>query len=117
MTSMHYELTDIFSNARTAHLAPSTPTPTSITIAPDRTFTFTLRTPPTTFLLMRAAGITKGSGTQGSGGKPAGKVSLKHIYEIAKVKCGDEGLGVLGLERVAKGILGTAKTMGVEVIP
>lgn len=66
---------------------------------------------------MKAANITKGSGTPGSGGKSAGKVSLKHIYEIAKVKCGDEALGVLGLERVAKGILGTAKTMGLEVVP
>jgi large subunit ribosomal protein L11 len=111
------DLADTLSNARTAHLAPSTPTPTSITISPDRTFTFSIRTAPTTYLLMKAANITKGSGTPGSGGKAAGTISLKHVYEIAKVKCGDEGLGVLGLERVSKGIIGTAKTMGLEVVP
>lgn len=65
--------------------------------------------------MKKAAGIEKGSGTPGNG--KTGTISLKHVYEIAKVKCGDEGLGVLGMERVAKGVLGTARTLGVEVVP
>jgi len=100
------------SNARTAHLTPSVPTPTSITINPDRTFTFSIRTPPVSYLLKKAAGIEKGAGS----GK-SGSVTLKHIYEIAKVKCQDESLGVLGEERVARAVVGSARTLGLEVVP
>jgi large subunit ribosomal protein L11 len=105
----------VLSNARTAHLTPSVPTPTLITINPDRTFSFTFRTPPVSFLLKAAAGISKGSG-QPNGAK-VGSVSLKHVYEIARTKCRDEGLGVLGEEKVARGIVGSARTLGLEVVP
>jgi large subunit ribosomal protein L11 len=67
-------------------------------------------------LLKQASGIEKGSGTPGSTAA-IGKVSLKHIYEIAKVKCRDEDLGNLGLERVAKSVVGSAKSLGLEVVP
>jgi large subunit ribosomal protein L11 len=100
------------SNARTAHLAPSVPTPTAITINPDRTFSFSIRTPPVSYLLKKAAGIDKGAGS----GK-SGSVTLKHIYEIAKVKCQDEALGVLGEERVARAVVGSARSLGLEVVP
>lgn len=79
-------------NARTAHLEPGLPTPTLVTVNPDRTFTFETRTPPTSLLLKRAAGITAGSGRPGS--EFVGDVSLKHIYEIAKIKMRDvKGIG------------------------
>ena len=110
------------SNARTAHLTPSTPTPTLISIAPDRTFTFTFRTPPVSHLLRLAAGIEKGSATppgQGEGargGETVGSVSLKHIFEIAKIKCRDEGLGALGEERVARGVIGSARSLGLSIV-
>ena len=93
-------------------MTPSVPTPTSITINPDRTFTFSIRTPPVSYLLKKAAGIDKGAGS----GK-SGSVTLKHIYEIAKVKCQDEALGVLGEERVARAVVGSARTLGLEVVP
>jgi large subunit ribosomal protein L11 len=103
------------SNARTAHLTPSTPTPTQITINPDRTFSFTFRTPPVSYLLKAAASIDKGSGSPGT--SKVGTVSLKHVYEIARIKCRDEALGVLGEEKVARGIVGSAKTLGLDVVP
>jgi len=104
------------SNARTAHLRPDLPTPTLITISPDRTFTFTIRTPPTAYLLKRAAGIDKGTGAPGS--KPTnGSVTLKHVYEIARIKCGDEGLAAVGEEGLARQIIGTARSLGLEVVP
>ncbi|RSH91660.1 hypothetical protein EHS25_009029 [Saitozyma podzolica] len=83
-------------NARTAHLTPSTPTPTQITINPDRTFSFTFRTPPVSYLLKAAASIDKGSGSPGT--SKVGTVSLKHVYEIARIKAHeyhDEGFGGL----------------------
>ncbi|WVR07814.1 ribosomal protein L11 [Kwoniella sp. DSM 27419] len=102
-------------NARTAHYQTSLPIPTMITINPDRTFSFTTRTPPVSYLLKKTTGVTQGSGE--AMGKTVGQVSLKHIYEIAKVKCLDEDLNALGLEKVARGVLGTAKTLGLEVVP
>lgn len=71
-------------NAKTGHLEPGIPTPVEVTVNPDRTFTFTTKTPPTSLLLKRAAGISSGSGAPGS--ETAGTISLKHIYEIAKIK-------------------------------
>lgn len=118
MPRFHFhDIADLsLSNARTAHLTSSVPTPTFITIQPDRSFTFEFRTPPTTHLLRTAAGIEKGSGTPGSGPK-SGTVSLKHVYEIAKIKCMDDALKALGEEKVAKGIIGSARTLGLEVVP
>lgn len=83
-------------NAQTAHLEPGLPTPVLVEINADRTFKFSIRTPPTSLLLKRAAGITGGSANPGT--EVAGNVSLKHIYEIAKIKLRD-GAGV-GEEQV-----------------
>lgn len=118
------------SNARTAHLKPTTPTPTTITINPDRTFTFTTRTPPVSHLLRQCASIEKGSQTAPSlssriakagGGAStagfAGKVSVKQIYEIAKIKMADAELKVLGEERVARSVVGSARSLGLEIVP
>ncbi|ADV20498.1 ribosomal protein L11 [Cryptococcus gattii Ru294] len=102
-------------NAKTAHYQTSLPIPTMITINPDRTFSFATRTPPVSYLLKKTTGIDKGSG-QGMKVK-TGQVSLKHVYEIAKIKCMDEDLKAAGLERVARGIVGTAKSLGLEVVP
>lgn len=107
------------SNARTAHFQPSVPVPTMITISPDRTFTFSTRSPPVAHLLRTAAGIEKGSPAspaQGAKTGFVGKVSVKHIYEIAKIKCLDEDLKVLGLEKVARSVVGSAKSLGLEVV-
>lgn len=102
-------------NARTAHIEPGTPTPTLITVQPDRTFTFIFKTPPTSFFLKKAAGIEKGTGKPGY--EVAGTVNLKHIYEIAKIKATDEHLKHLPLESIARTIVGSARTLGVQVVP
>ncbi|KAK4694039.1 large subunit ribosomal protein L11, partial [Phenoliferia sp. Uapishka_3] len=106
-------------NARTAHLLPGTPTPVIITIQPDRTFTFITKTPPTSYLIKQAAGIETGSGEAGKlGGAVAGTLSVKHVYEIAKLKATDDHLnGTVGLESVVRSVMGSCKSMGVQVVP
>ncbi|CAO1621227.1 unnamed protein product [Jaminaea pallidilutea] len=103
-------------NEKTAHLEPGVLTPAIVTIQPDRTFTFEIKTPPTTLLLKRAAGITKGSGRIG-GTSPesiSGTISMKHVYEIAMIKLKD--VKGVGGEQMCKMIAGTAKTMGIRVV-
>ncbi|WVO12796.1 ribosomal protein L11 [Cryptococcus depauperatus] len=102
-------------NAKTAHYQLSLPIPTLITINPDRTFSFETRTPPVSYLLKKTTSLNKGSG-QGIT-KVMGLVSLKHVYEIAKIKCMDEDLKAVGLERMAKGVIGTARSLGLQVVP
>jgi large subunit ribosomal protein L11 len=102
-------------NARTAHIEPGVPTPTLITVQPDRTFTFVTKTPPVTYFLKKAAGIEKGTGRPGH--DIVGTVNLKHIYEIAKIKATDEHLKHLSLEAIASTVVGSAKTLGLQVVP
>ena len=102
-------------NARTAHIEPGTPIPTLIKVQPDRSFTFITKTPPTSYFLKKAAGIEKGTGRPGH--EVVGTVSLKHVYEIAKIKATDEHLKHLRLEAIASTILGTARTLGLQVVP
>ena len=64
---------------------------------------------------MKAAGIAKGSGEAGK--TMVGNVSLKHIYEIAKIKQKDAKLQGLELESICKSIAGTAKSLGLGVVP
>lgn len=101
-------------NARTSAYAPGVPLPVLITIRPNRTFAFDIKTPSTAWLLMKAAGIEKGSGEPGK--SLVGKISLKHVYEIAKIKSKDEKLKGLELESICKSVAGTAKTLGLDVV-
>ncbi|CCG81207.1 54S ribosomal protein L19 [Taphrina deformans PYCC 5710] len=102
-------------NARTSAYAPGVPLPVLITIRPNRTFAFDIKMPSTAWLLMKAAGISKGTGEPGK--SVAGKISLKHVFEVAQIKARDEKLKSLPLESICKSVVGTAKTMGIQVVP
>src|SRR5205085_280092 len=96
-----------------SHLTPGTPVPTVITIEPDRTFSFIMKSPPTAYFLKKAAGIDKGTGKPGH--EWAGSISLKHVYEIAKIKSKDDQLKHLKLESIANSVIGVARTLGIKV--
>ena len=85
--------------------------PVVITVYADRTFSFITKTPPAPVLLMKAAGIAKGSGTPNK--EKLGKVTEKQILEIAKTKMPD--MNAASVESAAKSIRGTARSMGIEV--
>ncbi|KAK6499897.1 54S ribosomal protein L11, mitochondrial [Arthrobotrys musiformis] len=108
-------------NARTAHLENGTPIPVKVTVRPDRSYTFDVRTPATSYLLLKAAGVEpkkgKIKGAKNPGHEVVGTVSLKHIYEIGKIKQSDERMKGISLESVCRCVCGTAKTMGIKVVP
>ncbi|KAK2746370.1 hypothetical protein FQN57_003252 [Myotisia sp. PD_48] len=108
-------------NARTAHITPGIPIPARVTIRPDRSFTFDLRTPVTSWLLLQAARIepTKGRirGGESAGREKIGEVSLKHVYEIAKIKQTELRLSGLSLEGLCKSVISQARSVGIRVVP
>jgi len=85
--------------------------PAEITVYADRSFTFTTKMPPVSDLLRRALGVEKGSGTPG--GAAIGKLSKDKLYEIARTKMKD--LNTTDIEKAAKIVAGTARSMGVEM--
>jgi len=85
--------------------------PVVITVFSDRTFTFVTKTPPASILLLRAAGIQKGSGVPNK--NKVGKVTKKQVEEIAKTKMPD--LNAASLDAAIKTVEGTARSMGIEV--
>lgn len=108
-------------NARTAHINPGVPIPARVTVRPDRSFSFELRTPVTSWLLLQAAGVkeVKGKirGANRPGSESVGTVSLKHIYEIAKIKQSELRLSGLSLEGLCKSVIWQCKSIGVTVVP
>jgi large subunit ribosomal protein L11 len=86
--------------------------PVVITVYADRSFTFITKTPPASVLILKAAGVEKGSGTPNKDKK--GKVTEKQILEIAKTKMPD--LNATTVEAAAKSIRGTARSMGIDVV-
>ncbi|HDM70797.1 MAG: 50S ribosomal protein L11 [Thermotogae bacterium] len=86
--------------------------PVVITIYEDRSFTFVTKTPPASFLLMKAAKIDKGSGEPNR--IKVGKVTRKQIREIAELKL--EDLNTKDIEAAMRIIEGTAKSMGIEIV-
>jgi len=85
--------------------------PVVITVYADRSYTFITKTPPAPILLLKAAGIPKGSGEPNK--KKVGKVTRAQVEEIAKTKLPD--LNAASLEAAVKTIEGTARSMGLEV--
>jgi large subunit ribosomal protein L11 len=99
-------------NAATQGLEPGMPIPVVITAYADRTFTFTTKTPPASFLLKKAAGLDKGNQTPGRA--TSGKVSRGQLREIAEQKMKD--LNANDLDAAVKMIEGSARSMGIEVV-
>jgi large subunit ribosomal protein L11 len=87
--------------------------PVVITVYHDRTFSFITKTPPASVLLKRAAGIAKGSGEPNK--NKVGKVTEKQVEEIAKSKMPD--LNAQDLAAAVATVKGTARSMGIEVVP
>jgi large subunit ribosomal protein L11 len=85
--------------------------PVVITVFSDRTFTFITKTPPAAVLLLKAAGLQKGSGVPNK--TKVGKVTSKQVEDIARLKMPD--LNAASLEAAVKTIEGTARSMGIEV--
>jgi len=85
--------------------------PVVISVFEDRTFTFIIKSPPSSILLKRAANLAKASGI--SGKETIGKVTKKQVEEIAKLKLAD--LNTDNLEKAIKVIEGTARSMGIAV--
>jgi large subunit ribosomal protein L11 len=85
--------------------------PVVITVYADRSYTFITKTPPVAVLLKRAAGIAKGSGEPNK--NKVGKVTMKQVEDIAKQKLPD--LNATDLKAAVATVLGTARSMGVEV--
>ena len=99
-------------NDRTSKMEEGLVVPIIISIFKDKTFNFIMRTPPAAYLLKKAAGIAKGSGTPNK--DKVGKVTLKQIEDIAKMKLPD--LNANDVPAAMKIIEGTAKNMGLEII-
>ncbi|AZA12191.1 50S ribosomal protein L11 [Corynebacterium gerontici] len=85
--------------------------PVEITVYEDRSFDFKLKTPPAAKLLLKAAGIQKGSGVPHT--QKVGTVTLDQVKEIAQTKL--EDLNAYDVDSAAKIIMGTARSMGIEV--
>ncbi len=98
-------------NDKTSKLEPGITVPVIVTIYKDRSFDFVIKTTPAAVLLKKAAKIAKGSGEPNK--NKVGKVTMKDIEEIAKYKMPD--LNTDDLEMAKRIIMGTAKSMGVEI--
>jgi len=99
-------------NAATQGMEPGMPVPVVITAFADRTFTFVTKTPPVSYFLKKAAGIEKGSATTGRA--KAGSVSMAQCREIAEQKMKD--LNAHNIDGAVQMIVGTARSMGLEVV-
>ncbi len=97
-------------NARTQDQVGSI-IPAEITIYEDRSFTFITKTPPVTDLLMKAAGIEKGSPTPSK--TKVGSISRAKLREIAEIKIKD--LNVIDIEGAERMVEGTARSMGITI--
>ncbi len=87
--------------------------PVEITVYEDRTYNFKLKQPPASELLKRAAGIEKGSGMPNK--TKVAKITRVQLREIAKTKMPD--LNTDDIEGAMKIVEGTARNMGIEIMP
>lgn len=100
---------------------PGTPVPCRVTVRPDRSFHFEIRTPQTSWLLLNAAQAPevrgKRKGASNPGQETVGTISLKHVYEIAKIKQSELRLSGIPAEGMCKSIIWQARSLGVKVVP
>ena len=99
-------------NASTQELEKGAPIPTVITVYADRSFSFTTKSPPATFLLKKAAKLKSGSKEPGKAS--VGTIKRSQVAEVAETKMKD--LNASDIEAATRIIEGTARSMGLEVV-
>ena len=100
-------------NAVTQGMEPGMPIPVVITAFGDRSFTFVMKTPPNTYFLKKAAGITAGTTTPGKGA-PVGRVTTTQLREIAAIKMVD--MNANDVDGAVRMLTGSARSMGITVV-
>ncbi|NIA69002.1 50S ribosomal protein L11 [Pelagibius litoralis] len=98
-------------NAATQNIEQGAPTPVVITAYSDRSFSFETKTAPASYYLRKAAKVAKGSAVPNR--DKIGKVSMAQVREIAEAKM--EDLNANDIDAAAKIIMGSARSMGIEV--
>lgn len=98
-------------NAQTQKIEKGTVLPVVISVYGDRSFTFIMKSPPASRLLLKAAGLEKGSSNPLK--NKVGKVTLVQVEEIAKTKIKD--LTAADMKAAMRTVMGTARSMGIEV--
>jgi large subunit ribosomal protein L11 len=99
-------------NAATTDLEKNMPIPTIITVFADKSFSFTTKSPPASFLIKKALNLKSGSKEPGK--LSAGKIKISQLQEIAQAKMKD--LNANDLDAATKIIEGSARAMGLEVV-
>ena len=99
-------------NAATSELEKAMPIPTVITVYADKSFSFTTKSAPATFLIKKAINLKSGSKEPGK--EIAGKIKRSQLAEIAQIKMKD--LNANDITAAAKIIEGSARAMGLEVV-
>jgi len=99
-------------NASTQEMEKGMPIPTVITVYADRSFSFTTKTPPASFLLKKAAKLKAGSAEPGK--VSAGTIRRSQVRDIAESKMAD--LNANDLDAATKIIEGSARAMGLQVV-
>lgn len=100
-------------NAKTATYKDGVPLRVYVKVFADKTYTWELKMPPTVWFIKKAAGLDRAADRPGH--EVIGKISLKHLYEIALVKQKD--MPAVPLESVCRCLLRTCRSMGVKVVP
>lgn len=99
-------------NAKTQEMEKGAPIPVVITIFQDKSFTFTMKTPPMSFFIKKAMGINKGSTAPGK--DIIGKITRDQVRTIAEQKMPD--LNATTVEAAMQMVEGSARSMGLEVV-
>ena len=87
--------------------------PAVVTVYDNRSFSFIVKTPPASRLLLEAAGVERGSSTPNTNGARAGTVTRGQLREIASMKLPD--LNTDDLDAAERIIAGTARSMGITI--
>ena len=99
-------------NAATSELEKAMPIPTIITVFADKSFSFTTKSAPATFLIKKALNLKSGSKEPGK--SSAGTIKRSQLVEIAQVKMKD--LNANDIDAAARIIEGSARAMGLQVV-
>ncbi|OQR66530.1 39S ribosomal protein L11 [Tropilaelaps mercedesae] len=102
-------------NEKTKDFKKGVPIPCKITLNADRSFTLDMLSPPLSYFVKQAAGIDRGAMMNGQ--EVAALMSLKHVYEIAKIKSRDSLYDCVPMKKICYDVIRAAYQCGIKVVP